>query len=511
MPIKISTKLRNAIADQNSIEREAVEDELITRSGGLCWLCDSALNIASDDIEVDHDIPVDSGGTEIIENLHLSHSECNRFKKAYASRDVRNLLRFKKFYNGIVGQVDYTSALPFFKIVPKPSKVEILPSTAKFEFPDGSKHTVPLFSSVHGGEEYKYAFVPVPIEAVYNDDDCQPRLIKLNHAFSIANDIVHNPLHEAPTCRIEDAPGGMSRVLMFDGQHKAIASWLTGQKSVVFKVYTNITRERATTLVNSIQSKIKKLPLTPFELASKLSDEYSDKLSKYEEVVGDENLSEEGFVSWLPAASRATAKKEIEAAVLKEIGDDDSLLFTEVVEMRGRKVAHPWRVTETAFQNKLLKELAYTGPLPAMPFRGTAMQAARLRERQTIIRCLNLIHEKVYAGLDANSAEGERERARRFSYQAALKYVAVLVRKVALNRLVPTSDPLVFIERSPTDIEWAAITTAIERLVSHFVWTAEFESSEQMRAVQDAFSKNQNIEAALKDAGLTPAYCLGIT
>ena len=138
------------------------------------------------------------------------------------------------------------------------------------------------------------------------------------------------------------------------------------------------------------------------------------------------------------------------------------------------------------------------------------MQAARVRERQTIVRCLNLLFEKVYADLDASSSASETERARRMSYQGALLYAAKLIKKIVTNRVVPTSEDLAFIEKAPSEEQWAAIVQAVERLATHPVWTADFESGDKMRAVHEALTKNQNVEVALKDVDLTPSYCLGL-
>ena len=405
MPIKISTRLASSIASANDIEKNEVEKKLKEKSGNNCHLCGGTFNYASDDIEVDHDVPVDSGGDEKLSNLHLAHVECNRFKRAQGSRDVRQFLRFKRFYTEQGGAIDYAKALGFFSVVPKPSIIDEKKSDVAFQFPDGSKRDVSIFKTVHDAKTFKFCFVEVPIGAIFNDEECQPRLIKLNHLFSIASDLSENPLHEAPTCRIDPiTQDGECRILLFDGQHKALATWLRGEKTIALKIYLNLTRQQATTLVNSIQSKIKKLPLTPFELASKLSDEYSDRLGHYEASAGEDNVSEEGFVEWLPASDRKNAKKEIEAAILKEVADDPTFLFPKIVEMRGRKVSEPWKITETNFHNKFLKELAYTQPLPASYFKGSAMQAARIKERENIITILNLLFDKVYGSLDVNSS-----------------------------------------------------------------------------------------------------------
>ena len=510
MPIKISPKLRVDIASENSIEKKDVEQTLIDKAGGAaaakCHLCDAQLNLTSDDIEVDHDTPIDRDGSNKINNLNLAHVECNRFKKAQGSRDVRRLLRFKRFYNEKGGSLDYTGSLEFFEASPKPCKMDEKGDFVTFQFSDGSAPKVPIHTSDHDGIIYRFCFVRVPINAVFNDDDCQPRLIKINHAFSISVDLATNPLHEPPACRLLALGSDNIKLLMFDGQHKAIASWLKGEKSIVYKIYLNISREQATGLINSIQSKIKKLTLTPFELAAKLSDEYSDKLKVYEDRVGSESCSEDGFVSSLPASERASAKKEIESAVLKEIADDSSLVFTEIVEMRGRRLEVPWRLSEAVFRNKLLKELAHTAPLPGARFKGSEMQAARVRERQNIVRVLNLLYEKVF-DLDSSSSENEKTRAERMKYQSAIKYVATLVRKIVINRVAPSEDAYAFIEGTPTEAQWAKITDGIDRLVSHKVWTLGFDDP-SMISVNDALQKNQGVDLAMQGAGLTPGYCL---
>lgn len=509
MGIRISAALKTEIANANSIPRDEVENQLVTRSGGKCHLCDAELNLASDNIEIDHDTPTDAGGTNLLHNLNLVHVECNRFKRAQGSRDVRAMLRFKRFYNSANDAVDYTKALEFFGVQPRPSVIERRGRKVHISFPDGSRQEAPVLEAVHGSYTYEFAFIEVPIEAVFNDDECQPRLIKLNHLFAIAADLRKNPLHEAPTTRMEESPNATVRILMFDGQHKALASWLRGERKLAFKLYLNMSKDQAITLVNSIQSKIKKLPLTPFELAAKLSDEYLSRLAAYEEARGAEEISEEGFVAYLPYAERGSAKGEIKAAALKGVADDPTLLLTRVVEMRGNKPSTPVTIREGAFQNKLLAELVHTPPLPAAKYKGPNMQTARVRERQNIISCLNYLYDRVF-NIDDNSSENEKERARRMAYQSALQYVAGLIKKIVNNRVIATDLSFTFVEKVPSEEAWSAITAAMDRLVSHEVWTANLEATDQMRAFNEALRTNQGMPDAMEALGLTPAYCLSL-
>ena len=73
MPIKLSNKLKKDIADVNSIKPEDIEGRLWAKSGKKCFLCDEDINIASDTIEVDHDIPTNEEGTSELSNLNLAH------------------------------------------------------------------------------------------------------------------------------------------------------------------------------------------------------------------------------------------------------------------------------------------------------------------------------------------------------------------------------------------------------------------------------------------------------
>ena len=115
---------------------------------------------------------------------------------------------------------------------------------------------MPVFEESCGDRSFSYAFVKVPQAAIHNDDEVQPRVIRVNHVFAIYNDLRGNPLHEPPSCRLGGPLGTAQRLLMFDGQHKTLAVWMSGQEEVVIKLYLNMSVPDATRLVNSIQAKI---------------------------------------------------------------------------------------------------------------------------------------------------------------------------------------------------------------------------------------------------------------
>jgi hypothetical protein len=227
------------------------------------------------------------------------------------------------------GFVRYGECVGHFGITPKPTAVEISTAAVSFQFASGEVVEVPILKEDRQGKAFAHVFVELPREAIFNDDECQPRSIKLAQAWAIYLDIKGNPLHEPPSCRLIEHKKGVNlhRLLMFDGQHKTLATWMNGRDRVVAKVYLDLSREEAIQLVNSIQAKIKKLPLSPFELSAKLADEWADKLRIYEEAESAGGASEKGFLDWLPAEDRPRGKQAFRAALVDEVISHEQLRF----------------------------------------------------------------------------------------------------------------------------------------------------------------------------------------
>lgn len=497
--IKISVAMRNALP---SSEKKDIEDTLWAKSGGICFLCAKELNKASDDIECDHDTPEAEGGKTEVANLNLVHRSCNRFKRNASSTHVRPYLRFRTFLEKHPHGLRYGECLAHFSVSPLASHIEFRgKEQVTISFPNGTKYATTVLSESRGGITYRSAYVIAPIEAIFNDDAVQPRTVKPNHVYAILTDLGRNPLHEAPACRVHVDTAGSAKLLMFDGQHKTLATWLTGARSIAMKLYFDFTKEHATELVNSIQAKIKKLPLSPFELSAKLSDEWSQKLEAYEREVGELEASEDGFIAWLPQAERARAKGAFKAALTQALISSPDLEFVGHVDRAG-SAAQTDKISENAFKTKVLDVMLYQSLLKE---KGERMSDLRENEKKNIVRMLNLFSQ---LALESDGSPQADVRIKRVKYQASLEYIARLLRGAFMHFVSP-GDERAFLAATPTDEQWNRISDSVRRLVQHTAWTADF-SLPDMRALETALSKNQGAEAAFKAAGLTLGYVVGV-
>jgi hypothetical protein len=298
MAIKISSSLLKKLPQAKQESKEDFTKRLWVKSGEKCFLCGGQLLEASKEIEADHDIPEAEGGKTELSNLNLTHSNCNSFKRSHPTVDVRPYLKVLQKINSSGGFLKYDQAAALLGIIPKKTAINIEDGKAKFTLPDGAVAEGYIMEEKNKSGILKFCFIEATPEAIFNDDECQPRTIKPQHLWQLYSDVSRNPLHEQPACRIvrDDKSVNLYWLKMFDGQHKTLSFWISGRPKIAIKVYLDLTKDAAVRLVNSVQSKIKKLPLSPFELSAKMAEEWQQRIAEYEGSEGTENASEAGFI-----------------------------------------------------------------------------------------------------------------------------------------------------------------------------------------------------------------------
>lgn len=504
MGFRVSPKLLSELPASDR-DRKELEKKLWGKTGGLCFLCEELINRAADDYEADHDKPDTEGGATVVANLNLAHSSCNRIKKAAGSRHIRPYIKFLRYLEKIKHRIKYDGTFEFFKISPAETDVEIGSKTVKFSFADNTTTEAPILREKNEAAEYEFVYVEVPRVALYNDDECQPRVIKKEQVAAIYGDIRRNPLHEPPSVRLSNPDGGMCKLLMFDGQHKTVSAWLADRERIVVKVYLNLSAEAAIELVVSIQAKIKKLPLTPFELASKMSEEWEDKIAAYQESVGDENASEAGFIKWLPADDRTRAKQAFRSALVQQLLRDPDLRIAYYA--KGAQDKPVVELTEQSIRTKVLEKLIYTDPLPDT---GEERAAIRDREAENIKRVLNHFIDTAFDPQGGGQpSDVEKERARRISYQQSLAYCAGLIKDLWGNIAMKGSATKFVMSDELSDDQWQRVLEGIDRLVGHPVWVeSSLDDSEDLKALKVSLEKNQQAQAAFETLALDLPYLL---
>ncbi len=504
MPIELSKTLLGKLPLS---EREGAEEALWVKSGGICFLCEEEMNRSSDKIQADHDVPESEGGKNELANLNLAHDWCNKAKRAAKTVPVRPYLKVSAYAKKKGGRLKYDGYVDHFGITPKAIVASRAGHLVTFELPDGTKTQVPVMSESNAQGLFEYAFLQLPRAAIFNDDACQPRTIRLDHVWSIYSDLQRNVLHEPPSCRFEEyVLEKPVKLLMFDGQHKTVASWMLGREVVTSKVYLNMSSHQAIELVNSIQAKIRKLPLSPFELAGKMSDEWSNKFEQYEQLAGSTEVSEDGFLKSLEVGQeRNRGKQALQAALVQNILDSPNLRILSHVTVPGAP-APLVPISENALKTKVIEKLLYLSPLTE---KGESAQAVRDSEAATIVACLNTLTDSALEPADdsAGYTAIELERGKRLAYQAALEYASSLIKQLWSHVTMKTGVNMPMAATLTADQE-AQLTLGITRIAQHPAWTAQWTRDEKMAKLKTSLEKNQEVKASLEAVGLDLPYLL---
>jgi len=493
---------------------EDIKLTILGMTNGRCSLCEEIIPPeAIRTSEIDHDIPKNQGGTDELDNLRICHRECNAFKRDYPSVDVRPFLKFRRHIRKLRQPGNYSECIGFFGIDPKKILLTISGSVVTAVLPGGREVKGTLFSErIPSGRDIKYTYIELTRDSIFNDN-VQPRVIKEDQLWKIYQDLQSNPLHEAPGCRVVDDINGLVQVRMFDGQHKTLANWLLERETIVAKVYFDLNELETIELVNSIQARIPKLKLSPFEFAAKLKHEFREKFKAYVSEVGAEKASELGFINWLPRKEQYQGKQALAAAFIAGILEDDRLKWKDRILLQG--VSHtqgddgPWKgikIKENTFRSKILERLVFRKPTEYV---GEEMYNARRIESENIIELLNLVYDHIFHAEDPNAPTSwERERAQRALYQSAVSFWVSQLLTVVQIKLSINKKEHALCSRRWNDEEWRSISDAVARLFGHQMWPVDFSSSEDTRKLENALQKNVDISGIAENLGLKLGYIL---
>lgn len=525
MPINISSKLKNEIVDTH--ERSNIENLLVSKSAHKCFLCGQPINSVTEDIEADHDIPRSLGGETNLANLNLVHSSCNKFKKDNDTLKIRQFLPIRQFLITNPESNYEKICQNLLQIQHKTLSIEwtsqdfvILKNGTEQFGPFPVYHeTIKLTNKI-----VSYIFLKIPLIYIFNDN-VQPRSIKSNHVFNLFQDLHYNPLHEPIGARLETpvqtgTTNVNSKLLMFDGQHKAVATALINAVNNDYskvcldvKLYLNFDRQDAVHLVNSIQSKIIKLGLTKSEFANKMGEEWKDAFERYEMYCQQNNLgvTEIGFVNEKGGLEK---KRRLEALISARfqqiIIDNNTGKHIPIFELTKNK-AGSLQIKETTFYNKILKQIVYTKPTETII---DSNDSERETERNNIRILLSILNDELFT---VPQGVPDPKLYHNFTTQSSLNLILYLCVNFIRFKYRNSKIETIFFRTDFEDICKSELETFVKKYREHPIWkyyqnpsTAATKKNE-VEKFYSYIKQNQSLISIADTLELNISYCMGVT
>jgi len=453
------------ISEFPSTERDAIWQELVAKSGGVCQLCEDPIDVESDDIIIEHK---DNKGATEVSNLYIAHRACNSLKRDLPYSEAKLMIKFKKFCESKGYNISFDDILDkYVGEKRKPIKIILDNSQAAITF--SQENQVEANVMIDPATQTRYFFAEVPIEYIHNDTQVQPRRINWSHAWTMALDFQKHPVHEPSSCRVQLDDNQVGKLLQFDGQHKTTAQILLGRKSIQTKIYIDPDVTMVKDLIITIQNVIKKMSLAPAIYLEKMD---SVQLEKFQ---ASGAASEQAFVETYLLRDRPNAKKGIFSSIYQNIRSNSNNRFAKYIQPEGsRSGKYPLSMNLTL--NHILKFLVCQD-LETVQI--GSPQDFRVNECENVVFVLNVLADELLEEgkwpLNTQLQESSTDymKAKRFFRSGAVRYWNDALRRAIIQRLnlLEKVDQSRLLLRPLTDHQRELIRALVVRLANHPIWT----------------------------------------
>ena len=378
-------------------EKKALSQKLWSIQNHKCFICGGDMDLDVQKTNIDHIRPLTNGGKDDPCNFGLTHEHCNKSKKDADLQVAKKLFQLSEIIQSAT-EKNETPSLKHVLLANGGSKYKfkykIEGSTITYSFDDiGDTHlySSDIFNDTLSGE--KTAFIKVPLAYLYHDDVINPRGINSSISLLIKEFYKPNPQLHLSLGRIYD-----DKILIFDGQHKAVAQIILGVKELVLRLFINPDIERLIETNTNAGSKLKQIAFDKAIVRQLHDTLYTERLRKYQT---DHNLSSDDFsfseqqvVDYFKG-ERGNIRTYIINSQKNSITRSQDNKLQSYINFEGRGNKYP--LSYSTFEKTLLSAFINTKTILKSPINHKIDEGLnpRMMERDQLIRLCNLLAEKI--------------------------------------------------------------------------------------------------------------------
>jgi len=273
-------------------EYQDLTEKLLKIQSNLCFICQEEIDLKLNNTNIDHIIPLANKGKDNEENFAVAHESCNKSKQDADLNIARILSRLKKIQDNALENENRTASLKDvlnnfdgslynFRYTLENGKMQ-------YSFPelgDTKKYEAEIFEDKLSQE--KTVFVNIPIEYLYHDSLINFRGINKSISLLVKEFYKGNPQLHISLARIKEG-----KICVFDGQHKAVAQILLGNRKLLLRLFINPNVDRLTETNTNAGSKLRQIEFEKSTMRQLYSTLYNERIKKYQI---DHSLPEDNF------------------------------------------------------------------------------------------------------------------------------------------------------------------------------------------------------------------------
>jgi hypothetical protein len=388
-------------------QRTKLEQKLLARQSGHCFICDELIDLMlhKGQLDIDHIDPLIEQGLDSENNFAITHSSCNRSKGAANLEIARRLAEFERLQNQAhqagrrganLGDVlaRHNGAKALIRIRREGGYVEFsLP-----EVGDNKIHKVPIFRDKLSGMDS--FFTALPLEYLHHDDRINPRSIGANIRGLIEEFLKKRPQLHIGLAWWSPEKDDAGSVKVFDGQHKAAAQILLGVRELPVRIFLEPDVNVLLQANTNAGSKLRQVAFDVAVMRHLGSSLYVERVKRYQSMRGlpedDYSFSEQDLVRFFRGERREMERYIIDAQ-RDAITHDQNNALIEFVEWAGKAADRPlaYSTIERSFFREFLFKKALDTPLDTGMEQGNN---PRQLERDQMVRLMSLFAEIFFIG-----------------------------------------------------------------------------------------------------------------
>lgn len=391
----IRSKFLSSLTEE---KRRQVIQDILTRQGGVCFICEKPIDLSIHQVDIDHIIPLSTGGKDAIENLAVTHSSCNRMKQDANLEIARLISKFRRIEEETLEE---ENRLPTLGDVLKKFggskyglRIKLHPDKVEYsldEVGDVSIYESRIYLDKLSG--FKSFFIELPIEYLHHDPkNINPRPLSQNVIKLLKEFYLKRPQLHIGLARI-DTKEEMPKVYIFDGQHKATAQILLGARKLLLRVFIDPDIEVLTITNERAGSVLRQVAFNKSVLRQLGSTILAWKVQRYQEDKGlepdDYSFSEKDLLLHFKGETREIKKYILGHIRYRITSHPDNKLIAAYVEFGGRARDKP--ISYSTIEKTFYSLFIYDEPLDIRPFENYKRQ----NEIENIVKLMNIIAEKI--------------------------------------------------------------------------------------------------------------------
>lgn len=382
-------------------EYTALKKELFGIQQGKCFICQRDIDLDIQETDVDHVIPLANKGKDDKSNFALTHSSCNRSKSDANLYIAQILYKIKALQEKVLNEEHRSASLKDVLKAEGGSQYD-------FKYKIEADELIYSFSEIQDVNIYRsriytddlskeqFCFIEVPLQYVYHDDLINPRGINSSIALLVKEFKKGNPQLHLSLGRIYDG-----KILIFDGQHKAVARILLGSKKIVLRLFINPNVDRLIETNTNAGSSLRQIAFDKSVMRQLNNTLYNETIARYQKEHGYPSdyfdFSEAQLVAYFKGEN-ANIRKYIIDSIKHTITHSPDNRLGAFIDFEGKSKNLP--ISYSAFEKTFLSTFIDSKLIldTNISYKSDEGENPREMEINQLIKLLNIIADTVYIG-----------------------------------------------------------------------------------------------------------------